>query len=133
MAYVPVRTDETKYGETDGINPNDAANGSGSTTAVYGAYDTPVELSAGGFGIKRIDPRSGKEFFEVLDAFPAGKAAVQNAIEAGSAAVAATVGGAAAGFTAIDFATADQLDAAEIANDADDGLTADLEGPGDQT
>mgnify|MGYP001064753811 CR=1 FL=1 len=126
MAYVPVRTDETKYGEVDGISPD-------GTASAYGDFDTPVELSAAGFGIKRIDPRSGKEFFEVLDAFTASSAAVQNAIEAGSAAVAATTGGAAAGFTAIDFASADQLTAAEIANDADDGLTADLEGPGDQT
>lgn len=131
--YVPIRTDETKYGEVDGINPNDAAAGTGSVTAVYGAYDTPVELAAGGFGIKRIDPRSGKEFFEYLDAFPAGKAAVQLAVEAGSTAVAGTIGGAAAGFAAVNFATVNQLTAAEIAADADDGLQSEDEGPGDQT
>jgi hypothetical protein len=126
MAYVPIRTDQTKYAEVDGTTADGTAN-------QYGDFGTPVELAAGGFGIKRIDPRSGKEFFEYLDAFPAGKKAVQLAVEAGSAKVAATVGGAAAGFTAVNFATADNLSAGEIAADADDGLQAEDQGPGDLT
>lgn len=126
MAYVPVRTDQTKYSEVDGKSANAAV-------GVYGAFDTPVELTAGGFGIKRIDPRSGKEFLEVLDAFPAGKQTIQLAVEAGSAATAAMVGPAAAGFTAIDMATADQITAAEVAADLTDGIQAEEEGPGDLT
>jgi hypothetical protein len=126
MAFVPTRTDQTKYSAVDGITPD-------GTAGAYGDFGTPVEVAAGGFGIKRIDPRSGKEFFEYLDAMPMGKQAVQLAVEAGSAAVAATVGGAAAGFVAVDFATADQLDAAEIAADLTDGIQGEDEGPGDLT
>lgn len=118
MAYVPTRTDQTKYSAVDGVDP---------------VFGTVVELSAGGFGVQRIDPRSGKVFFEVLDALPAGKQAIQLAVEAGSTATAGMVGPAAAGFVAIDMAAQDNLDAGEIAADATDGLTPDLEGPGDLT
>ena len=109
MAFVPTRTDQTKFSATDGVDV---------------AFGTTVEASAAGYGVRRTV--KGVEVFEVLDALPLGRAAVQTAIEAGSTALAGTVGGAAAGFTAIDFATADYITSAEAAASATDGITDDL-------
>jgi hypothetical protein len=106
MAFVPTRTDATKYGSVDGVFP---------------AFGTAIEATKGGFGVKRPDGT-----FEILDALPLGRASVQLAVEAGSAATAAMVGPAAAGFVAIDFATADYVTAAEVGANAKDGLDSDL-------
>lgn len=109
MAYVQTRTDQTKYSAVDG-----AAD----------PFGTAVEASAGGFGIKRTV--KGVETFEVLDALPLNRQRVQLAVEAGSTAVAGTVGGAAAGFTAVNFATQNYITAAEAAVSATDAITADM-------
>ena len=101
MAFVPTRTDETKYSSVDGKFPTFNAN---------------VEVTKGGFGVRRPDGT-----FEILDALPLGRQSIQLAVEAGSAATAAMVGPAAAGFVAIDFATANFVTATEI--DSDGGVT----------
>ena len=116
MSFVQTRTDQTKYSAVDGK---------------VDAFGVAVEASAGGFGIKRTV--KGVSTFEVLDALPLNRAAVQLAVEAGSARVAGTVGGAAAGFTAIDFATVDQLTAAEAAASATDAITPEDALAGDLT
>lgn len=105
MAFVPTRTDASKYSAVDGVFP---------------AFGTTIEVSKGGFGVKRPDGT-----FEILDAMPLGRQKIQLAVELGSlATVAATDSD--AGFTAIDFATADYVTAAEIGADARDGLDSDL-------
>jgi hypothetical protein len=108
MAFVQTRTDQTKYSAVDGVVGE--AGTAAATASATGTFGSAVQASKGGFGV--IDPYTGT--FEVLDALPLGKQSVQLAVEAGSAAVAATVGGGAAGFTAIDFATQDLLTTAEI-------------------
>lgn len=95
MTYIPVRTDQTDYGQVDG------------TTDAFGVT---VEAGAGGFGIKRTV--KGVDTFEVLDAMPLNRAATQNAVEAGSA---LTPGTTAAGFAAVDFAAQDLLTTVEAA------------------
>ena len=112
MTYVPVRTDSDAYSAVDG-----AAD----------AFGVAVEASAGGFGIRRTV--KGVETFEVLDAMPLNRAAVQEAVEAGSA---LTHGTTAAGFAAIDFASADLLTQAEV-NAADGGIDSDAASAGDLT
>lgn len=121
MAYVPVRTDESKHSWVDGKS----AGGYSDSDA---DFDTPVQLSASGFGIQRVDPRSGKIFFEVLDAFAAGQQSVQVAIEDGSSSAAASQGG----VTAVNFASVDELTQAE-ANASNGGIKDSLVSPGDQT
>lgn len=93
MAFVPTRTDQTKYSAVDGVFP---------------AFGTAVEATTGGFGVLRPDGT-----FEILDALPLGRASVQAAVEAGSAALVAAVDSG-AGFTAIDFATQDYVTVAEV-------------------
>ena len=96
MTYVPVRTDQTKYGEVEGVAPN--------------SFGATVEAGAGGFGIRTTV--KGVEVFEVLDAMPLNRAATQNSVEAGSA---LTPGTTAAGFAAVDFASQDLLTSVETA------------------
>ena len=93
MTFVPTRTDQTKYSATDGVDV---------------PFGTAVEAGAGGFGVRRTV--KGVQVFEVLDAMPLNRAATQRKVEAGSVLRPGTT---AAGFTAIDFATQNQLTAAE--------------------
>lgn len=107
--FVPTRTDSDAYAAVDGVNVT---------------YNTAVEATIGGFGV--VQPNGT---LEILDALPLGRASVQSAVEAGSAALAATVGGAAAGFTAIDFSVnVDYVDETEAdvnpAIDSDNLVTA---------
>lgn len=98
MTFVPLRTDSDAYAPIDGKGD---------------AFNTPVEATAEGFGIKRTV--KGIETFEVLDAMPLNRASVQAAVEAGSTATAAHPGPAAAGFTAIDFSVnVDYVDETEV-------------------
>ena len=94
MTYVPVRTDQTDYGQVDGASD---------------AFGVTVEAGAGGFGIRRTV--KGVETFEVLDAMPLNRAATQEAVERGAD---LTPGTTAAGFADIDFATQDFLTAGEV-------------------
>jgi hypothetical protein len=105
MAFVPTRTDETKHSSVDGKFP---------------AFNTAVEVSKGGFGVKRADGT-----FEILDALPLGRARIQLAVERGSQKTVA-VTDSDAGFTAINFATANYITAAEVGANAKDGLDSDL-------
>ena len=105
MTFVPTRTDSDAYASVDGVNVK---------------FNTPVEATIGGFGV--VQPNGT---LEILDALPLGRASVQTAVEAGSAALAATVGGAAAGFTAIDFSVnVDYVDATEV--DANPALDSEV-------
>ena len=110
MAFVPTRTDKTKYSSVDGKFP---------------AFNTNVEVTKGGFGVRRSDGT-----FEILDALPLGRAAIQLSVERGSTATAAMAGPGAAGFTAINFATANYVTAGEIDSDGrvtdSDFITSDL-------
>lgn len=98
MTYVPVRTDQTDYGQVDGKSD---------------AFGVTVEAGAGGFGIRRTI--KGVETFEVLDAMPLNRAATQEAVERGAD---LTPGTTAAGFADVDFATQDLLTTAETASAA---------------
>ena len=107
--FVPVRTDSDSYAAIDGVNLE---------------FNTPVEATIGGFGV--VQPNGT---LEILDAMPLGRVSVQTAVEAGSAALAATPGVAAAGFTAIDFSVnVDYVDETEAdanpAIDSDNLVTA---------
>lgn len=110
MAFVPTRTDASKYSAVDGKFP---------------AHGTPVEVTKGGFGVRRADGT-----FEILDALPLGRASVQLAVELGSLKTVA-ITDSDAGFTAINFATANYVTAAEV-GDSDlyiidsDFITSDL-------
>jgi hypothetical protein len=110
MAFVPTRSDRTKYSSVDGKFP---------------AFNTNVEVTKGGFGVRRPDGT-----FEILDALPLGRASAQLSVERGSTATAAMAGPAAAGFTAINFATANFVTASEIDSDGrlldSDFITSDL-------
>jgi hypothetical protein len=108
MAFVPQRTDATKYGVVDGVYP---------------AFGEPLQVSKGGFGVVNPDGT-----FEVLDALPLGRANIQRSVELGSAALVADSdqGPYKAGFVAVDFATADYITADEVGNDSDFYLDSDL-------
>ena len=106
MAFVPTRTDASKFSAVDGVFP---------------VHGTAVEATIGGFGVMRPDGT-----FEILDAMPLGRQKIQLAVEAGSAATAAMVGPAAQGFVAVDFATQDYVDAAEVGADPLDSLDSEL-------
>ena len=112
MTYVPVRTDQTKYGQVEGVAPN--------------SFGATVEAGAGGFGIRTTV--KGVEVFEVLDAMPLNRAATQVAVEAGSA---LTPGTTAAGFAAVDMASQDLLTTAEVTAAA--GIKAGEASAGDLT
>jgi hypothetical protein len=108
MTFVPTRTDSDAYSAVDGVDV---------------AFGTPVEATAGGFGVKNTV--KGIDTVEILDALPLNRASVQKAVEAGSAALAATPGGAAAGFTAIDFSVnVDYVDDTEV--DASPALDSEI-------
>ena len=105
MAFVPTRTDASKFSAVDGVFP---------------VHGTAVEATIGGFGVMRPDGT-----FEILDAMPLGRQQVQLAVELGSLKTVA-VTDSDAGFVAINFATADYVDAAEVGNDSDYYLDSDL-------
>ena len=114
MSFVKQFADATAYSAVDSV---DVAGG------------VTMEVGADGFGY--VDSTGT---FITLDAMPIGRQEVQLAVEAGSAATLAAVDGSlAAQFAAIDFATVDYVDAAEVAASATDALTPDQEGPGDKT
>jgi hypothetical protein len=77
---------------------------------VNATFGTAVQASAAGFGVTGTD---GTNTHEILDALPLGRAAVQLAVEAGSA---DTDGGRAVDFASQDFLTSSDIAALDDSN-----------------